>query len=419
MKIGIVTIGSRGDVQPYLALSQELMRRGHSLRIITFRNFQSWIQEEGIEYYPIPGDAKDVMRLLIGEQVSSGEYFKNLDKLLIPIKKEFLAELENACKDMDLLIYSTLGSITWHIADKYHIPCIRAFFCPLDPTGEFPTMTAPILPLGKLYNRFTFKCGDLLWSSATRRLLNDWRVENGLRPIQKFEFPYRYLHGQEIPTLYAYSTFLSPKPAEYDSNKYLTGFWIKSLEAEWEADPSLVEFLNKGEKPIYIGFGSTVGGSYDEALRIVLESLINVGQRAILSSGWGDLSGSNLPDTVFQINNVPHEWLFQHVSAVVHHGGAGTTAAGLRAGVPTIIIPFGGDQPFWGQCVYRLGVGPKPILRKHLTVKNLTKALREVINNDEIKKNAKALGVQLRNENGVKNAADMIDSIRMNTKTIG
>ncbi|HEX2945239.1 MAG TPA: glycosyltransferase [Clostridia bacterium] len=411
MKFGLITIGSQGDVEPFIALGNKLRSRGHQVRITTFRKFEQYIVSEGFEYSPLAGDAVEVIRLLIGEHVSSFEYFRNLEKLLDPVKKEFLSDIEYACTGVDVVLYSLLGSVAWHVLEKKNIPCFRVSFCPIDPTGEFPAMSAPDLPLGSLYNRFTFACGDLLWANFTRRMLNSWRKEMGLKEIQALRFPYRSMHGRPLPTLYAYSTLVAPKPREWDENKYVTGYWIRGIKDNWKPDKELTNFLNEGPKPVYIGFGSAVGGSFEQAFDIVMQSLKLTKVRAVLSSGWGNLKGYNLPDSVLQIGNVPHEWLFRNVSAVIHHGGAGTTAAGLRAGVPTIIVPFGGDQPYWGNCIDKLGVGPKPILRRQLNVERLSDAITGACNNPGMIAAADKLGQQLRREDGAENAVSIMERI--------
>lgn len=411
MKFAIITIGSQGDIDPFIALGKRLQSHGHTVRIAAFNRFEEYIKSVGFEYVPLTGDASEVIRLLIGEQVSPFQYFRNLAVLLNPIRNEFLSDVVSACEGMDAILYSLLGSVAWHVADKLNIPCFRVFFCPADPTKKFPAMTAPELPLGFAYNRFTFQCGDLLWTHATRKLLNGWRVSMGLSPIRPFSFPYRNLHGKSVPTLYAYSPLIAPKPADWDENRYLTGYLTYHTQTEWTPDKSLVDFLNAGNKPIYIGFGSMVGGSFPQVLDIVLESLSITKQRAVLSAGWGGLQGRHLPEYVHQVEFVPHEWLFQHVAAVVHHGGAGTTAAGLRAGVPSIIVPFGGDQPYWGNRIYQLGVGPKPIMRKKLNTQRLTSAISEAVGNPEIIANAKRIGEKLRAEDGAGNAVKIIEQI--------
>jgi UDP:flavonoid glycosyltransferase YjiC (YdhE family) len=411
MKVTVITLGSHGDVQPFIALGAGLVKRGHCVKIATFSSFRDYILSYGFEYAPIAGDAKTVIKYLIGEDVKPAEYFKNLSTLLTPIKDQFLKDIFNACEGSDIILYTVLGSVTYHAAEKLKIPCIRAFFCPLDPTGDFPTMTAPIIPLGKLYNKFTYFVGDRMWSNATRKHLNSWRQEMGLEKIRPFSFPYRRLMGGKVHTLYPISPSVVPKPEGWGDELHITGFWFLNENFDWQPPEDLVQFLNSGKKPIYIGFGSMVGGSFSYALNTVLESLEKTGQRAILAAGWGGLSKVDLPDYVYKAEFIPHNWLFKRVAAVIHHGGAGTTGAGLRAGIPSIIIPFGGDQPFWGEQIYRLGVGPKPIPRKKLTAEKLTYAINEAKNNQKIINKAAALGEKLRNEDGVSEAVDIIERV--------
>lgn len=411
MKFVIITIGSRGDVQPFLALGKGLHNKGHQIRICAMSVFKKAIEQEGFEYAPMAGNAKEIMLRLIGEQVSPLEYFGSLPDLLNPVKAEFLSNIEEACQGMDAILYSTLGSVAYHVGEKLGIKCFRCFFAPLDPTAEFPAMTAPHSFLGGLYNKLTFKGGDILWSHATRRLLNDWRVQMGLKKIKPFEFPYRNMNGKPIPTLYAYSSIIAPKPKEYGDHQHMTGFWIKELDRGWSPDENLKLFLNSGSKPIYIGFGSTVGGNFDRIIRIILESVKITGQRAILSAGWRNLNEINLPRNIIQVGNVPHEWLFPQVLAVSHHGGAGTTAAGVRSGVPSIIVPFGGDQSYWGEQIYHMGIGTKPIWCKRLSVENYTKAIRDVLNNQKMRNRASEVGAILRKEDGVTNAITLIEKM--------
>lgn len=410
MKFCFFTIGSRGDVQPFIALGKGLQRKGHSVRICAMNVFRELIESEGFEYAPMAGSAELVMEKLIGEQVSFAEYFRNLRELLEPIKSEFLSDIENACGDVSCVLYSTLGSVAYHACEKYRIPCFRVFFCPLDPTGEFPAMTAPRIPLGKIYNRLTFEGGDILWSNATRALLNDWRTEMGLPKIKLFQFPYREISGKPIPTLYAYSPSIAPKPKEWDNDRYVTGFWIQEVSKGWEPNQKLKEFLHDGEKPIYIGFGSTVGGDFNRILDIVLESVTKTKQRALISAGWRNIGDRKLPENVMLIDNVPHEWLFHHVKAVSHHGGAGTTAAGIRAGIPSVIVPFGGDQPYWGDRIYKLGLGTKPMWCKRITVENYSKAIDIAVSDEVMQKRAIEYGKKLRVEDGVSNAITIIES---------
>ena len=141
---------------------------------------------------------------------------------------------------------------------------------------------------------------------------------------------------------------------------------------------------------------------------MVLHALARVKQRGILQTGWGGLSNADLPDDVFAVDSIPHDWLFPQMAAVVHHGGSGTTAAGLRAGMPTVIIPFFADQPFWGARVFELGAGPAPIPKKRLTLERLADAIRAATSDEVIRGRASALGERIRAEDGVRQAVEVL-----------
>ena len=235
-------------------------------------------------------------------------------------------------------------------------------------------------------------------------------MEHGLPP-RKLENKASYeLNGHTIPVLYALSPLVMPRPADWGANIHMTGYWLADNPQEYTPEPGLQQFLSEGGKPIYVGFGSMVSGDMGETLEIVLEALRMSGIRAVLSKGWGGGElPSNLPDNVYVAGFVPHDWLFRRVRAVVHHGGAGTLAAGLTAGLPTLVIPFGGDQPFWGSRVQALGVGPKPIPRERLTARKLSRALIELTSEKRYEVAARELGIRLESEDGAVNAANIIE----------
>ncbi len=183
---------------------------------------------------------------------------------------------------------------------------------------------------------------------------------------------------------------------------------------DWQPSPELEAFIESGPPPVYIGFGSMAGKNPERLARIVIEALQQTGQRGIIAAGWGGLTTGQLPDTIFPIDSAPHDWLFPRMAAVVHHGGAGTTAAGLRAGRPTIICPFLGDQSTWGQHVYDLGAGSKPIPQKKLTVEKLAAALREVATSQAIQQSAAEIGEKIRQEDGIANAVTIIERVVAN-----
>ena len=223
--------------------------------------------------------------------------------------------------------------------------------------------------------------------------------------------PFNSEYTRRNPILYGYSPSVIPPPPDWDGAIHVTGYWFLEPAEAWSPPPALEEFLQAGPPPVYVGFGSMSSRNPEEAADLVLEALRRVGQRAILLSGWGGLHKAELPASVFMVDSVPFTWLFPRLAAVVHHGGAGTTAFGLRAGVPSIVIPFFGDQPFWGRRVAELGVGPMPIPRQKLTVERLAKAIQTAVTDPMMHQRAAKLGAKIQAEDGVGRAVAVIGQL--------
>jgi sterol 3beta-glucosyltransferase len=257
---------------------------------------------------------------------------------------------------------------------------------------------------------------QILWQSSKMADVTV-RQELGLAK-GSFWGPFRSLTRSETPVLYGYSSHVLPRPGDWAENHYVTGYWFLDASNGWSPPSDLVGFLKAGEPPVYIGFGSMVNRNPQAVGQIALKALELSGQRGILASGWGGLKPSDLPASVHQISSIPHSWLFPRMSTVVHHGGVGTTAAGLRAGVPSIIVPFMGDQPFWGQRIASLGVGPQPIPRKKLTSKHLAEAILESVANAKMRQQAKYLGQKLQAEDGIQKAVALVDYFSKRLTTI-
>jgi UDP:flavonoid glycosyltransferase YjiC (YdhE family) len=215
-----------------------------------------------------------------------------------------------------------------------------------------------------------------------------------------------------MPILYGFSPSVIPAPSDWSGNTHITGYWFIDETEDWQPPAALLDFLQSGSAPVYIGFGSMSNRDPEQTADLVIKALTLSNQRAILLSGWGGLQRTNLPDSIFMIDSIPHSWLFPRVSAVVHHGGASTTAAGLKAGVPSVVIPFFGDQPFWGQRVADLGVGTKPIPRKRLTAERLANAIQEVVTNEDMRQRAAKLGKQIQTENGIESAVEIFNKLK-------
>jgi UDP:flavonoid glycosyltransferase YjiC (YdhE family) len=216
---------------------------------------------------------------------------------------------------------------------------------------------------------------------------------------------------------YGFSEFVVPRPRDWPDWHYITGYWFLDGTDDWAPPVGLIDFLSSGPKPIYVGFGSMSGRTARELAGLAIEAVTLAKQRAVLLGGWAELPERDLPDHIYAIESAPHDWLFPRMAAVVHHGGAGTTAAGLRAGVPSVIAAFFADQPYWGRRVHALGVGPKPILRKELTPQRLAEAIAQAVTEREMQRRASALGEKIRSEDGVARAVERVSKYTAGSQT--
>ncbi len=428
MNVLILTAGTRGDVQPYVALGKGLAARGHSVSICASVTFSSFIKEHGLGY---AHQNDDVIRLMHSEDgktamENTGNWFQairtglRLFPKIGPMQRRHLRDTwaSTLANQPDLILFHPKAFGAAHFAERLKIPCIFAFYLPMyAPTGEFPAMGIPALPWGRWYNRLTYRFMTRATWMATGKYINEWRREIGMPRVRCG--PYlRRADGEPIPALHGHSESVIPQPADWPETARVTGYWFLDRQESWQPPPELEDFLARGDPPIYVGFGSVFGRDPVRLTRIVVEAVKAAGLRAIVARGWGGLEPARvaLPSTVLMVDEAPHDWLFPRVAAVVHHGGCGTTAAGLRAGRPTVICPLFGDQPFWGSKVEALGVGVAPSSQKKLTVEVLTAALIQVTRSASIKDKAAALGQRIRREDGVGNAVGFIEQWTVNRK---
>lgn len=422
MKIFIITLGTRGDVQPYVALGKGLKAAGHDVTVCASSSFEPFITEHGLQYGYMNDELVRFIHSAEGRYaienmtnlINSLKHIRKMLKQVEPIQWMALRDSWNSAQQAhpDLIIYHPKATGAPHFAEKLGIPAILALPLPIHvPTSEFTCFVFPHWKLGGWYNKLTHNLLLKISTKGMGKFINVWRKEQNLPPQPKGIY---LLHSQASvhhPVLFAFSKFVVPVPADWQGKAEVTGYWFLDGQDAWQPPVALQDFLNAGAPPVYVGFGSMAGRNPERITRIVVEALQQAKVRGVLASGWGGLAASDLPDTIHTIDDAPHEWLFPRMVAVVHHGGSGTTAAGLRAGRPTIICPFIADQPFWGRRVEVPGVGPAPIPRKKLTTENLAAAIREVTSNPIYQKNAEALGEKIRSEDGVTNAVTFIERI--------
>ena len=409
MKISLVTIGSTGDVRPYILLGKELKKRGHTVTIGAFANFEKMARDAGLEFYPLSGDVVKLMANIMKPTTKGINFLTEVEKSLKDVAPVLLRDLMKACEGADAMCCTFFGSLYYSIAEKYKIPCIQTHYFPMDSNNVTPISSAPGQKLGKVWNRTSYRLGYLLISILEKRYLTKWREENGMS-AQKLRTTPAYDMNGDLPVLYAMSPMILPRPREWGENIRMTGFWCDNEPVEYTPPDDLVEFLENGEQPIYIGFGSMVSGNMNKTFTTVIRAIRASKVRAVVNLGWGgDKLRLKSNSRIYFGDYIPHDWLFPRVKAVVHHGGAGTTAAGLRYGKPTLIVPFGGDQPFWGTRVHSVGCGPRPLPRQKMTVQRLSKALIDLTTRKSYAVAAEEMAQRLNQEDGMAQAADLIE----------
>lgn len=408
MKICILTFGTRGDVQPYIALGLGLRAAGHTVTVATLMEFRSLVLEYGLEYDALRGDFLKAAQTTEGKSAIEGR--GNPLKLIrqyVEMARETLDDEWASAQKAEVLVYNSAALGGFHIAEKLGIPAFASFPMPLySPTREFPCPMLPFRDLGP-FNKLSHRLFASIGPAMYRRPINEWRRDVLKLPPAKRE---DRLHGKPVTTLYAYSPSVLSRPADWDEFSVVTGYWFLDAPTNWHPDEALVKFLQDGPPPVYVGFGSMFMNGGEHKTELVLEALRLAGQRGVLATGWGGLTAANAPKDTFVLDATPHDWLFPQVAAVVHHGGAGTTGAGLRAGKPTVICPFVGDQPFWGRRIAALGVGPAPIPQRQLTARKLADAIGRAVSDNDMRRRAAALGETIRAEDGVGCAVGLINS---------
>ncbi|XP_021907201.1 sterol 3-beta-glucosyltransferase UGT80A2 isoform X2 [Carica papaya] len=410
LQIVMLIVGTRGDVQPFVAIGKRLQDYGHRVRLATHSNFKEFVLTAGLEFYPLGGDPK----VLAGYMVKNKGFLPS-GPSEIPIQrnqiKEIIYSLLPACKEPDLdsgipfkadaIIANPPAYGHTHVAEALKIPIHIFFTMPWTPTSEFPHPLSRVKqPAGY---RLSYQIVDSLIWLGIRDMINDLRKKKlKLRPVTYLSGSQG--HDSDIPHGYIWSPHLVPKPKDWGPKIDVVGFCFLDLASNYEPPESLLEWLKAGTRPIYVGFGSLPVEEPEKMTQIIVEALQETGQRGIINKGWGGLGNLAEPkDFIYLLDNCPHDWLFLQCKAVVHHGGAGTTAAGLKAACPTTIVPFFGDQPFWGERVHARGVGPPPIPVDEFSLPKLINAINFMLR-PEVKERAVELAKAMENEDGVTGA---------------
>ena len=406
MKITCLTIGSRGDVQPYIALCKGLMAEGHKPRIATHAEFQGWVESHGIEFARVEGDPAELMRLCIENGTFTFAFLREANATFRGWLDELLDSAYEACIGSDLLIESPSAMAGIHIAEKLQIPYFRAFTMPWTRTRAYPhAFIMPEHKMGGAYNYMTYVMFDNIFWKATAQQVNRWRNSTLGLPNTSLE----KMQPNKVPFLYNFSPSVVAPPLDFSDWIRVTGYWFLDEGTDYTPPKELGDFIMKAredeKKIVYVGFGSIIVNDPVKMTREVIEAVLRADVRCILSKGWSDRISPKddpskprpeepeMPPEIYVIKSAPHDWLFQQIDAAAHHGGSGTTGASLRAGLPTIIRPFFGDQYFFASRVEDLGVG---VWVKKWGTNSFGRALWEVTRNERMISKAKVLGEQIR-----------------------
>ncbi|KAI9932363.1 hypothetical protein MW887_009876 [Aspergillus wentii] len=416
LNIVIQIVGSRGDVQPFIALGNELQKYGHRIRIATHDVFADFVMESGLEFYPIGGDPKELMAFMV-KNPGLIPQMKSLRAGEVQKKRAMMAEILNGCWKScieddpitkapfvaDAIIANPPSFAHIHCAQALSVPVHLMFTMPWTSTRAFPHPLANLRPSNMnrpLANLVSYGVVEWLTWQGLGDVINKWRSSIDLEPISAIEGA-TLAETLKVPFTYCWSPALVPKPEDWPGHVDVCGFFFREAPS-YTPPVELQRFLDSGPPPVYIGFGSIVIEDPQALTNTILHAVSQTGVRAIISRGWSKLGGSQ-NDNIYYIDDCPHEWLFQHVAAVVHHGGAGTTACGLLNGRPTTIVPFFGDQPFWGDMVARAGAGARPIPYASLNATNLADAIGLGLT-PEAQKAAYGISLKMKSESGMRTA---------------
>jgi UDP:flavonoid glycosyltransferase YjiC (YdhE family) len=427
MRINLLAAGTRGDVQPAIALGLGLKKAGFTVQLVAFEEFRPLAGMVGLDFFPLQSRVQELMKPSLTGMVDSGTAAFGILPVLLKLFRELFLQMTvdflRASQEGDVLISNAATAMpAAAVAEKLDVPHIETSVFPGWPTRAFPSIFWP--------RPASMESGEKSLRAAARGMFNlstyvpmGWFVRLGFRPVIKhcrteiLNLPPRAPRQSKRaekpipPVLAGFSEHVLPRPADWGENIRVTGYWSLDTPA-YTPPPALQAFLECGLPPVYVGFGSMPSRDPEQVATLVTRALTLAGQRGIILTGQGPMGcgmtqqGGN--ESVYFVDSIPHDWLLPRVAAVVHHGGAGTTAAGIRAGVPSVLIPILGDQLFWSQRVADLGVGVRPIPRKNLTAERLAAAIHQVVNDSFMRQRAAALGKKIRAEDGVGQAVRVI-----------
>jgi sterol 3beta-glucosyltransferase len=411
-RFALLTYGSRGDVEPFVALGVGLRRAGHTVRLAAPRPYARLVLDHDLDFVPIESDPEQLTLAMTDRAgLSWPRMIGRMIQHVLPVAASAFRSTMEAADGADLIVHSFMMTDAGHtLARQQRIPEVSAQLFPVFlPTAAFPGVAAPDLPLGPLYRLATHWLNTAIFKYGGRWLYRRVRSENPDLPALE-PWPFDGPSAGGLPILFAYSPRVLPRPRAWPENAAVTGYWALPVPDGWNPPEDLARFLDEGPPPVYFGVGSMRTERMKELTRRAVEAISMTGQRGILGVPAG--STEDLPrDGFMVVEAIPHAWLFPRMGLVIHHGGAGTTGAALRAGVPSVATPFTADQAFWSRRVRRLGVGPSPVPAHQLTAAEIAGMIDNVLTDGEMARRAADLGRVIQGEDGVGTALAAIEPL--------
>lgn len=420
--ITIFAFGSTGDTRPMVALGHAIRKRGFEVRVLAPARYESLVRDAGLQHHPLDVDPMEIVSSPEGQAWLASRnpvsLLRGFQQIVRPRAERFLDQALETARGSDAVLAPATGFVGYHVGQYLGIPTALLHLQPGEPTR---TAANPLVAagrnLGAPLNRASYEVLEQLTWTVLKPIVNRWRSERLGLPKIPLTGPFRLARREQIPVLAGYSAAVCPAPRDWPDTVVQTGWWF--LDGADPLDPApehvpaaLVDFLEAGPPPVYVGFGSMVPADPEQTWADVREALRRAGVRGVLL-GDPDAAESVRPagdDEIITLPSADHGWLFPRTAAVVHHGGAGTTGAGLRAGVPGIICPFFSDQPFWGGRVSGLNAGPEPLPIKQLTPEALTQRIQRALGDEEMRASAAGLGERIRAEDGAATAAAWVET---------
>lgn len=417
-RVTILTVGSRGDVEPCVALGLGLRDAGCDVKIASHSTFRGLIENRGFTFAPLSVDPAAMVEQLARSSGSAIGIMRGFRRAVEPALFKAAEESAEAASDADALLISSAAFLGYDVADAKGLPAAGLGLAPLiGPTKHFPNALMPagigferggLRALGALYNRMThLAAGQLLWQPF-RKTINRIRAEIFGLPPHPTLGPLFDPEADERLQLYGWSTTLLPEPPDWSDKRRVCGYWFLNREESWKPSEELAEFLESGPPPVCMGFGSSYIEDAPRVVDVFAKTLSRMGQRGILLGGWSNLRGAKPHRNILEIEEAPYDWLLPRTRGFVHHASTGATHEAIRAGIPSVTVPSFGDQLLWGHLLSKSGVAPTPIQRRKLSAEHLARAVSKIIIDPQMSVNAKTLGDKVSQEDGVSRAVELM-----------